>query len=318
MNPVVLGLGVGVALLALLVLIFYVIAPPAPRVARDRRLAPGTEHVSALTKATQKTTAAIESVASKRSSRMFGPQELELAGIKTEPSSFVVLVASAASVLALIGVLVGFANGTWLLWAVLLALLAPVGAKLIVSMRTSKRRTRFADQVDDTVQLVAGSLRAGHGLNRSLAAVASDAEDPTNEELARVVNEVRLGRNLSESLALTAKRMQSDDFEWVAQAIAINQETGGNLAEVLDQVGKTIRDRNEIRRQVRALSAEGRLSAIVLVTLPILVFLFLIVVQPTYFNAFFQNPLGIVALIVAGILLILGSIWTAFTVKVKF
>jgi tight adherence protein B len=318
MNPLVLGIGVGIAVLALLVLIFYVIAPPAPRVARDRRLAPGMEHVSALTKATQKTTAAIESMSSKRSSRMFGPQELELAGIKTEPSSFVVIVASAASVLALIGVLVGFANGTWLLWAALFALLAPVGAKLIVSMRTSKRRARFADQVDDTVQLVAGSLRAGHGLNRSLAAVASDAEDPTSEELARVVNEVRLGRNLSDALAITAKRMQSDDFEWVAQAIAINQETGGNLAEVLDQVGKTIRDRNEIRRQVRALSAEGRLSAIVLVALPIVVFLFLIVVQPTYFNAFFQNPLGIVALVVAGILLILGSIWTAFTVRVKF
>ena len=318
MNPLVMGLGVGIAVLALLVLVFYVIAPPAPRVARDRRLAPGVEHVSALTKATQRTTAAIESVASKRSSRMFGPQELELAGIKTDPSSFVVLVASAASVLALIGVLVGFANGTWLLWAVLLALLAPVGAKIIVSTRTSKRRARFADQVDDTVQLVAGSLRAGHGLNRSLGAVAADAEDPTSEELARVVNEVRLGRNLSDSLAITAQRMKSEDFEWVAQAIAINQETGGNLAEVLDQVGKTIRDRNEIRRQVRALSAEGRLSAIVLVALPILVFLFLIVVQPTYFSAFFQHPLGIVALVVAGVLLVIGSIWTALTVRVKF
>ncbi|MFB9311302.1 tight adherence protein B [Agromyces hippuratus] len=318
MNPVVLGLGVGVALLALLVLIFYVIAPPAPRVARDRRLAPGVEHVSALTRVTQRTTAAIESVASKRSSRMFGPQELELAGIKTDPSSFVVIVASAASVFALIGVLVGFANGTWFIWAVLLALLAPVGAKLIISSRTSKRRARFADQVDDTVQLVAGSLRAGHGLNRSLAGVASDAEDPTSEELARVVNEVRLGRNLSDSLAITAQRMRSEDFEWVAQAIAINQETGGNLAEVLDQVGKTIRDRNEIRRQVRALSAEGRLSAIVLVALPILVFLFLVIVQPTYFSSFFQNPLGIVALIVAGVLLVIGSIWTALTVRVKF
>ena len=318
MNPIVLGLGVGVALLALLVLIFYVIAPPAPRVARDRRLAPGIEHVSALTKVTQRTTAAIDSMASKRSSRMFGPQDLELAGIKADPSSFVVIVASAASVFALIGVLVGFANGTWLLWAVLLALLAPVGAKLIISSRTSKRRARFADQVDDTVQLIAGSLRAGHGLNRSLAAVASDAEDPTNEELARVVNEVRLGRDLSESLAITAKRMRSEDFEWVAQAIAINQETGGNLAEVLDQVGKTIRDRNEIRRQVRALSAEGRLSAIVLVALPIVVFLFLVIAQPTYFSSFFQNPLGIVALIVAGVLLVIGSIWTALTVRVKF
>ena len=318
MNPAVLGLGVGVGLLALLALLFFVVAPPAPRVARDRRLAPGVEHVSALTKVTQKATAAIESVASKRSRRLFGAEELELAGIKTDPSSFVLIVASSASVLALVGVLLGFANGTWLFWGILLALLAPIGAKLMVSMRTSKRRARFADQVDDTVQLIAGSLRAGHGLSRSIGAVASEAEDPTSGELARVVNEVRLGRNLANSLAVTAHRMQSEDFEWVAQAIAINQETGGNLAEVLDQVGKTIRDRNEIRRQVRALSAEGRLSAIVLIALPIVVFLFLIVVQPTYFSAFFQNPLGIVALIVAAVLLIIGSIWTALTVRVKF
>lgn len=318
MNPFVLGLGIGVGLLALLVFILFVIAPPAPRVARDRRLAPGVEHVSGITKLTQKTTAAIEAAGSKRKSRMFGPEELELAGIKSDPSSFVVLVASGASVAALIGVLLGFANGTWLLWAILLALLTPFVAKLIISSRTSKRRGRFADQVDDTVQLIAGSLRAGHGLNRSIGAVASEADAPTSEELARVVNEVRLGRNLADSLHTTAERMKSDDFEWVAQAIAINQETGGNLAEVLDQVGKTIRDRNEIRRQVRALSAEGRLSAIVLVALPIVVFLFLLVVQPTYFSTFFTHPLGIIGLVVAAILLIIGSIWTAFTVRVKF
>ena len=111
-----------------------------------------------------------------------------------------------------------------------------------------------------------------------------------SEELARVVNETRLGRNLADSLAVMAQRMQSDDFEWVAQAIAINQETGGNLAEVLDQVGKTIRERNEIRRQVKALSAEGRLSAIVLVALPIVIFLVLLIVQPTYFSCVHRPP----------------------------
>ncbi|MDQ0894598.1 type II secretion system F family protein [Agromyces ramosus] len=318
MSPVTLVGGIAIALLALLVLLFFVVSPPAPRVARDRRLAPGVEHVSPLSRVTQKTTAVIESAVSRRTSRLFGAQRLELAGIRTEPSGFVVLVASAACVLALLGVLIGFANGTSLVWAILLALLAPVGAKLVVSSRTSRRRSRFGDQVDDTVQLMAGSLRAGHGLSRTVGAVASEAESPTSEELARVVNEVRLGRSLAESLSVTARRMQSDDFEWVAQAVAINQETGGNLAEVLDQVGKTIRDRNEIRRQVRALSAEGRLSAIVLIALPIVVFLFLIIVQPAYFNAFFTTPLGVVALILAVVLLIVGSIWTALAVRVRF
>ena len=86
------------------------------------------------------------------------------------------------------------------LGGLLFALLTPVGAKVIVNVRTSRRRAKFADQVDDTVQLIAGGLRAGHGLIRSVAAVASDAESPTSEELARVVNETRLGRNLADSL----------------------------------------------------------------------------------------------------------------------
>ncbi|RZS68633.1 tight adherence protein B [Agromyces ramosus] len=281
-------------------------------------MAPGVEHVSALTRVTQKTTAAIESASSKRTRRWFGAEQLELAGIKTEPSGFVVLVASAASVLALVGVLVGLASGTWVLWAVGLAVLAPVGARLVVSMRTSQRQSRFADQVDDTVQLIAGGLRAGHGLNRTIGAVAAEAEKPTSEELARVVNEVRLGRNLADSLAITARRMHSDDFEWVAQAIAINQETGGNLAEVLDQVGRTIRERNQIRRQVQALSAEGRLSGIVLVSLPIFVFVFLLITNPNYLSVFFTTVIGVIALVVAVLLLILGTVWMAFTVRVKF
>ncbi|MFE5669998.1 type II secretion system F family protein [Agromyces sp. NPDC056523] len=318
MNPGLLVAGISIALLAALVLVFLVVAPPAPRVSAERRRAPGVEHLSMLSRITQRTTAAVDGVVSKQSRRFFGPEELELAGVKSEPSAFVVMVASAASVLALVGVLLGFASGTSLLWGFLFAALTPIGAKLILSMRTARRRDRFADQVDSTVQLMAGGLRAGHGLSRTVGAVASDAASPTSEELARVVNETRLGRDLADSLAVTAQRMRSDDFEWVAQAVAVNQETGGNLAEVLDQVGKTIRQRNEIRRHVKALSAEGRLSAIVLVCLPIGVFLFLSLVQPTYMSVFFTNIFGTIALVVAVILLILGAIWVSFAVKVKF
>lgn len=318
MNPGLLVAGISIALLAGLALVFLVLAPPAPRVSAERRRAPGVEHVSMLSRITQRTTAAVDGVVSKQSRRFFGPEELELAGIRSEPSAFVVMVASAASVLALVGVLLGLASGTSLLWGLLFALLTPIGAKVMLSMRTSRRRDRFADQVDSTVQLIAGGLRAGHGLTRTVGAVANDAASPTSEELARVVNETRLGRDLADSLAITAQRMRSDDFEWVAQAVAINQETGGNLAEVLDQVGRTIRQRNEIRRHVKALSAEGRLSAIVLVCLPIGVFLFLSLVQPSYMNVFFTTIFGIIALVVAVILLIVGAIWVSFAVRVKF
>jgi Flp pilus assembly protein TadB len=318
MSPWGLVAGVAVGLLALLVIVFFVIAPPAPRVAKDRRLAPGVEYISALSRLTERATAAIDSRVANRRRRLFGPLELELAGILTEPSGFVILVASAGSVSALIGVLIGLASGTALLWAVVFAILAPVGVKLFLIVRTSKRRAKFADQIDDAVQLIAGGLRAGHGLSRTIGAVSSEADSPMSEELVRVVNEARLGRNLAESLEITAQRMESDDFEWVAQAIAISQETGGNLAEVLDQVGKTIRERNQIRRQVKALSAEGRLSGIILVALPVGVFLVLSVIQPNYFAAFFSSIIGIFALVLSAVLLIIGTVWIAFTVRVRF
>lgn len=318
MNPALLVLGITACAMAGLLLLFLVIAPPAPRVARDRRVAPGVEPVSLVGRVTARTTAAVDSVVAGERKRLFGTAELELAGIRSTPGQFLILVASAASVMALFGVLLGLTSGTSVALAVVFALLTPFIAKLVVSVRTSRRRARFADQIDDMVQLVAGSLRAGHGLSTALGSVATDADAPMSEELARVVNESRLGRPLPDALAITAQRMQSKDFEWVAQAIAINAETGGNLAEVLDQVGRTIRERNQIRRQVAALSAEGRLSGLILVVLPIALFLFLSLIRPEYTAVFFQTIVGILALIVAVVLLIAGSIWLAFTVRVKF
>lgn len=235
-----------------------------------------------------------------------------------EPSGFKLMIISAAAVLALIGAVIGFGS----LWSIPLALifaaLAPLGAKILVVWRTSQRRSKFGFQLDDTLQLMSGGLRAGHSLLRSIDAVSHETDAPTSEEFTRVVNETRLGRDLSDALAITAERMQSDDFMWVAQAIAINREAGGNLSEVLDQVASTIRERNQIRRQVSALSAEGRLSGIILILLPIGVFLFLLWTQPGFFAPLFTNPIGILALILAVILLIVGSIWMLLTVRVKF
>ncbi|WP_394554305.1 type II secretion system F family protein [Agromyces sp. MMS24-JH15] len=318
MNPVVLVGGIGIALLALFVLLFFVISPPAPRVAKDRRRAPGVVEATALSKFTEQATEVVDKAVSKQTARLFGAAELEMAGVRLEPSSFLMLVLSAAVVSAALGTLVGMLAGVPWLFAVLFAILAVVGAKVVLNIRVSRRRARFADQIDDTVQLLSGGLRAGHGLNRAVAGVAHDAESPMREELTRVVNETRLGRDLASSLAITAQRMRSDDFDWLAQAVAINQETGGNLAEVLDQVGKTIRERHQIRRQVRSLSAEGRLSGMILVALPLCVAVFLAVTQPGYFGQFFQSVIGIAALALAGILLVVGSVWMSFTVKVRF
>lgn len=309
--------GIILATFALLAIVLFVVAPPAPRVPIDRRLEPGTAHLSAVTRLTNQTVSALERSFKGRRG-FFDDSELELAGLQIQPSAFLLTTFSAAAVLALLGVVAGLGSGLSIPLALLFALMAPVGAKIFVRLRTASRRARFAEQLDDTLQLIAGNLRAGYGLVQALDAVAHDVEDPTSTEFARVVNETRLARDLTEALEHTAERMRSDDFTWAAQAIAINRETGGNLAEVLATVAHTIRERNQIRRQVKALSAEGRLSAMILTLLPVVVFLAVLIIQPSYFSILFESILGVVVLFVALLLLGLGAFWMFAVTRVRF
>lgn len=310
-------LGLVFAALALFAIVFLVVAPPKPRVSIERRLQPGTTHMSVLTRATERTVSAIEQTTRGRR-RLFDEDELDLAGVRMEPSRFLLVTFSAAAVLAVLGVLAGFGTLWSVVLAVAFAFLAPVGAKAVLAYRTAQRRSRFAGQLDDTLQLISGNLRAGYGLVQALDGVARDLDEPTSEEFARIVNETRLGRELGPALDLTAERMRSDDFKWAAQAIMINRETGGNLAEVLENVAHTIRERNEIRRQVKALSAEGRLSATVLSFLPVVVFLAVLVIQPNYFSIFFESIFGLVALVVSVLLLSVGIFWMYRVTRVRF
>jgi tight adherence protein B len=148
--------------------------------------------------------------------------------------------------------------------------------------------------------------------------VSQDAASPTAEEFARIVNETRVGRDLSDSLDEVAERMGSDDFTWVAQAIAIHREVGGNLAEVLDAVGHTIRERNAIRRQVKALSAEGKLSALVLGALPFAIIGFISMTNPSYLHKFTESVAGYGMLGAAVVLMLIGMFWLKKTVAIKF
>lgn len=310
-------IGLVFAALALLAIVFLVVSPPKPRVSVARRLEPGTTHVSMLTRATERTVSAIENSTSGRR-RLFDEEELDLAGVRMEPSQFLLVTFSSAAALAVLGVLAGFGSLWSVLFALVFAALAPIGAKAVLAFRTARRRGRFATQLDDTLQLISGNLRAGYGLVQALDGVARDLDEPTSEEFARVVNETRLGRELGHALEQTAERMRSDDFRWATQAIMINRETGGNLAEVLENVAGTIRERNEIRRQVHALSAEGRLSATVLSLLPVAVFGAVLLIQPTYFTIFFTTIVGFAALFACVFLLGVGIFWMYRVTKVKF
>lgn len=308
------GLGVLACAAAVLIGVFLVLAPAPGRVPRERRR-PGVESgPGPVSRMADAATDGIDALLRRRGAAgATGATALERAGLKMRVQDFVFLVVVAMVVAFALGLLLGGP-----LLGLLFALLTPVGAWALLSVLESRRRAAFADQLDDSLQLMATSLRAGHSLLQALASVAREAEEPTASEFARVLNETRVGRDLAPALDETAARMGSQDFVWVTQAIAINREVGGNLAEVLDGVGATIRERNQIRRQVKALSAEGKLSAYVLMALPFGIGGFLFISNPSYILTLTESMLGW-GMIVAGIvMLIVGGIWLSKVVTIKF
>jgi tight adherence protein B len=301
---------VGLTAVAAAVLVFALVVMPAgpsrvPLNRLDPSVAPAA---SALAGAGAVAGAAVEKVLVKRGRLASGAAALERAGMSMTLPNFVLVVALST----VLGFAVGVLLGGFLLGLLLLAGV-PFGAKLFLKFRASRRQAAFADQLDDSLQLMAGSLRAGHSLLRAVDSVSSEAE-----EFSRIVNETRVGRDLNDALDEVAERMGSDDFTWVAQAIAIHREVGGNLAEVLDAVSQTIRERNAIRRQVKALSAEGKLSAIVLMALPFGVAGFISLTNPSYMAKFTESTTGYAMLAAAVVMLLLGAFWLKKTVAITF
>jgi tight adherence protein B len=308
-----LSYGVAFFSVALLTAFYLVLSPGPVRIPLERRRPPIPAGQSSLSGATTTMTGIIDKQLRRRSNVGARIAALERAGIRMRLQDFVLLVIAGSLVAAALGVLLAGP-----LLGLALGLLVPILSKIAVSVLTSRRRRAFADQLDDSLQLMASSLRAGHSLLQALNSVATEAEEPTSVEFSRIINETRVGRELSQALDETARRVNSDDFVWVTQAIAINREVGGNLAEVLDGVGHTIRERNQIRRQVKALSAEGRLSALVLMALPLGVLAFLSITNPAYIARFTESLAGY-AMIAAGVLLlIVGALWLRKVVSLKF
>jgi tight adherence protein B len=312
-SPETLSFGVGLIALAMLMACYLVLSPGAVRIPLERRRPPAPAGQSSLSGAATTMTGIIDKQLRRRADVGARIAALERAGITMRLQDFVLLVIAGSLVAAALGVVLAGP-----LLGLALGLAVPILSKVAVSVMTSRRRRAFADQLDDSLQLMASSLRAGHSLLQALNSVAGEAEEPTSVEFSRIINETRVGRQLGQSLDETALRMDSEDFAWVTQAIAINREAGGNLAEVLDGVGHTIRERNQIRRQVKALSAEGRLSAVVLMALPLGVLAFLSITNPAYIARFTESLAGYIMIAVSVLLLIIGGLWLRKVVRLKF
>jgi tight adherence protein B len=208
-------------------------------------------------------------------------------------SSFAILWALTGSV---IGGLIGGALGV----------LAPV---VLLSSAKSRRQAKFMKQLPDTLQLLAGTLKAGYGVLQAIDTVVKEVEEPTAGEFQRALTEARLGLPLEDSLGDMAERVDSDDFRWVVVAMNIQRQVGGNLAELLETVAATLRGREQVRRSIDTLSAEGKLSAIILIALPFVITGFLLLTNTSYILPLFTTAVGWLMVGTISILMIIGIIW---------
>lgn len=293
------------------VLVLVLSLLPSNRLPLARRR-PGTpDRGSGLQQVANVTTEAVDKFMRGRSGSLLGI--LDEAGVET-PLKDLIVIAGAGSLAAFaLGLVLG---NPWV--GVLLALLVPIAGRMWLSALADRRRKEFGKQLDEVLQMMAGSLRAGYSLPQAVATISQEAGKPVSQEFARVTNEVRVGRSMIDSMRDVSTRMRNEDFFWVTQAIGINREVGGNLADVLDNVSKTIRERSQMKRQVSALAADGKLSAIILMLLPFVIALFLFMTNPGYIGKLFTSMLGWGMLIGGAIMLLIGGIWLNKIINLKY
>jgi tight adherence protein B len=231
--------------------------------------------------------------------------ELEAAGVSVRSGEFVVL----SVVAALVGAAVGAALLRNPLLGLLVGAVAGAGPTIALKMAMKRRADKLREQLPDVLTIMASSLRAGHSFMQALDTVAREIAQPAATEFQRVVAEIRLGRGTDEALEALAVRVGSPDFRWAVLAVNIQREVGGNLAEILDSVADTLRERAMMRRQIRVLTAEGRLSAWVLVALPIAIAVYMFAVNPDYIGLLVTTKVGLIMLGTAISLLIVGMVW---------
>ncbi len=231
--------------------------------------------------------------------------DMERAGLPLRGAEALFFLAAAVVLLTLLA----FALTRSLLLALIVGALGVFVPRAILSIQVRRRCKAFERQLPDTLTLLAGTLRAGYSIGQGFEAVSTEIDDPMGRELRRVVTETRLGRPLDESLEAVAERMNSDDFSWAVMAIRIQREVGGNLAELLVTVADTMTQRERLRRDVATLTAEGRMSAIVLGLLPPGLGLVMWSINGEYMSKLLTPGLGYILLGLGVVSMLVGFAW---------
>ena len=241
-------------------------------------------------------------------------ERLDGAGNPFKPAEWVLVHLAVFLGAGAVGMLLGAGD---MVIGVLFLVLGAVGPWMYLGFKRKRRRKAFERGLPDTLQLMSGSLAAGLSLAQSVDTIVREGQEPIATEFRRVLVETRLGISLDDALEGVSQRFDSKDFAWVVMAIRIQRQVGGNLAELLDTVSATMREREYMRRQVSALAAEGKLSAWVLGGLPPGFLMFLLVTKRDYIMPMFTEPMGWMMLAGAGMLLGVGAFWMSRLVKVE-
>jgi tight adherence protein B len=228
--------------------------------------------------------------------------ELNRARIPLRPGEYVLITTGTA---AICGIITWFLTGQILVGIIVLAMVVWASWRLFVMGKVERRRKAFEAQLPEALSLIASSLEAGHTFQHSIQMMVEEASPPLNEEFGRVIAEMSLGDSLMDALDRMSERLQIRDLAWVIQAIRIHNTVGGKLADLLFTLAEFMRAREEIRREVQVLTAEGRLSAYVLGALPVFEVMVIKTVNPTYLAPMFHGG-GLIALIAAACSVLMG------------
>ncbi len=226
------------------------------------------------------------------------------AGVPINASVFILL----SLALGGLGFLLGFVFLPNLSSAILVGIFLLGIPFILLRMRAKASFQKFQDQLPEALDLLARSLRSGHALSAGFEMVAEEMSDPIRAEFRAAVDEINLGLSLKEALDNMCARVASTDLRFFAIAVLMQRETGGNIAEILDKISELIRERIYFLRQVRVLTAEGRLSGIILVALPIVMFFYIYIANYKYISLLWTEKVGLYMLAGGGILMIVGAL----------
>lgn len=222
-----------------------------------------------------------------------------------------------SGVCAGVGMLVAVFRDSGLLVMVLFLLAGGMAPFVVLMLKKNKRMKQFQVQLPDALDLVARSLRAGHAFSIGMKMVGEEMPDPIGPEFTRTVEEISFGIDIPEALANLSARVECEDLLFFVTSLNVQRETGGNLAEIIESIASLIRGRFELQGRIKALSAEGRLSAVILFALPFVIAGALKVMNPEYLDVLFTDPIGPTILGVALGMLLLGAVVTKKMITIK-